>query len=180
MYKKEDFDNDNTAEQLANVGIVGRIVEGDDAGSYVKVLDDSENTGGYIILTSSHHDMSDGFDNWVQDRESLSAYFEESRWVVNWGLSRQKFRQKLDLETVRRVFRDVLDRRMTREAADRWAYGLVQQSEAGTLTYSPITAKDRIWEGVMYLYGIDILEAPGKYLHTNEEIRLAMVVKLGG
>ena len=87
---------------------------------------------------------------------------------------------ELDLETVRRVFRDVLDRRMTREAADRWAYGLVQQSEAGTLTYSPITAKDRIWEGVMYLYGIDILEAPGKYLHTNEEIRLAMVVKLEG
>ena len=72
-----------------SVGVVGRIAEGDEAGSYVKVLDDSENTGGYIILTSSHQDMSDGFDNWVQDRESLSAYFEESRWVVNWASNRQ-------------------------------------------------------------------------------------------
>ena len=38
-----------------------------------------------------------------------------------------------DLEAVRRVFCDVLDGRMTREAADRWAYGVVQQSEAGSL-----------------------------------------------
>jgi hypothetical protein len=86
---------------------------------------------------------------------------------------------EVDLETARRVFRDVLDGRMTREAADRWAYGVVQQSEAGSLTYSPVTAKDRIWKGVMYLYGIDTMEAPGQYLHTEEDIRLAMAAKLG-
>lgn len=86
---------------------------------------------------------------------------------------------EIDLETVRRVFCDVLDGRMTREAADRWAYGVMQQSEAGSLTYSPATAKDRIWEGVMYLYGIDTMEAPGQYLHTEEDIRAAMVAKLG-
>ena len=86
---------------------------------------------------------------------------------------------EVDLETVRRVFRGVLDGRMTREAADRWAYGVVRQAEAGSLTYSPVTAKDRIWEGVMYLYGIDAMEAPRQYLHTEEDIRLAMAAKLG-
>jgi len=86
---------------------------------------------------------------------------------------------EIDLETVRRVFCDVLDGRMTREAADRWAYGVVQQSEAGSVTFSPVNAKDRIWEGVMYLYGIDTMEAPGQYLHTEEDIRSAMAVKLG-
>jgi hypothetical protein len=87
---------------------------------------------------------------------------------------------EVDLETVRRMFRDVLDGRMTREAADRWAYEVVRQSEAGTLKYSPASAKVRIWEGVMYLYGIDTMDAPGQYLHTEEDIRLAMAAKLGG
>lgn len=66
------------------IGLVGRIVEGDDIGSYVKVLDDSQNTGGYLILTSAHQDMSDGADNWVEDWDTLSRYFQESRWVVEW------------------------------------------------------------------------------------------------
>lgn len=66
------------------IGTVGRIVEGDEAGSYVKVVDDASNTGGYLVLTSANPDMSDAFDNWVEDRESLSRYFEESRWVVTW------------------------------------------------------------------------------------------------
>jgi hypothetical protein len=86
---------------------------------------------------------------------------------------------EIDLETVRRVFCDVLDGRMTREAADRWAYGVVQESEAGSVTFSPVTAKDRIWESVMYLYGIDSMEAPGQYLHTENDIRSAMDAKLG-
>lgn len=66
------------------IGVVGRIMEGDEAGSYVKVLDDSSNTGGYLVLTSSSPDMSDSFDNWVENRESLSRYFEESRWAIDW------------------------------------------------------------------------------------------------
>ena len=86
---------------------------------------------------------------------------------------------EIDHEAVRRVFCDVLGGRMTREAADRWAYGVVQLSEAGSLTFSPVNAKDRIWEGVMYLYGIDTMEAPVQDLHTEDDIRSAMAAKLG-
>lgn len=67
------------------IGVIGKIVDGDETGSYVKVVDDASNTGGYLILTSTNPDMSDGFDNWVEDRKSLSRYFEESRWVVTWS-----------------------------------------------------------------------------------------------
>jgi hypothetical protein len=66
------------------IGTLGRIIEGDDIGLYVRVLDDSHNTGGYLILTSTHQDMSDGADNWVEDRDTLSRYFFESHWVVEW------------------------------------------------------------------------------------------------
>ncbi|MFN8985832.1 MAG: hypothetical protein ACK5VR_05925 [Burkholderiales bacterium] len=81
---------------------------------------------------------------------------------------------EISLETVRSVFRDVLERRMTREAADRWAYDMMQQEEGGSLNYSPLSEKDRIWDGVMYLYGIDTMVAPGEYLHSEEDIRRAM------
>lgn len=86
---------------------------------------------------------------------------------------------EIDLDTVRRVFSDVLEGRITREAADRWAYGVMQQSELGSLTFSPQTEKDRIWDGVMYLYGIDNTVAPGQYLHSDEDIQSAMAAKLG-
>ena len=86
---------------------------------------------------------------------------------------------EIDLEAVRRVFCDVLGGRMTREAADLWAYGVVQLSEAGSLTFSPVNDKDRIWEGVIYLYGIDTMDAPGQYLHTEEDIRSAMAATMG-
>lgn len=63
---------------------VGRIVEGNDAGTYVKVIDDTQSTGGFLILTSVHYDMLDGFDNWVENKESLARYFTESGWVIEW------------------------------------------------------------------------------------------------
>jgi hypothetical protein len=69
---------------------------------------------------------------------------------------------EIDLQIVRQVFGDVLSGRMSREQADRWAYAVVQHEEVGTLTYSPPTEKQRIWAAVMYLYGVDAMEAPGE------------------
>lgn len=86
---------------------------------------------------------------------------------------------EIDLESVRGVFREVLAGRMTREAADRWAFGLIQQSETGTVIFVPELERKRIWDGIMYLYGIDSMEEPGKYLHTDEDIRAAMQAKIG-
>ncbi len=66
---------------------------------------------------------------------------------------------QIDIKAVRDVFRDVLAGRMTREAADRWANALVQQSEAGALSFVPESEKKRIWDGIMYLYGVDLMPA---------------------
>lgn len=86
---------------------------------------------------------------------------------------------EIDVESVRGVFRAVLTGQMTREAADRWAYALVQQSEAGSLIFVPQAEKERIWDAIMYLYGVDSMEAPGEYLHTDEDIQAAMRAKFG-
>ena len=87
---------------------------------------------------------------------------------------------ELDLKAVRRVFEDVLDGRISREQADRWAFAVVQEEETGVVKYAPPRARERIWAGVMYLYGIDAKTAPNAYLHSNEDIRQAMVANLDG
>ena len=86
---------------------------------------------------------------------------------------------QIDLQTVRRVFDDVLSGSMSRERADRWAFAVVLQEEAGVATYVPAHERDRMWAGVMYLYGIDTMKAPGEYLHSATDIRAAMNAKLG-
>src|SRR5260370_29142857 len=87
---------------------------------------------------------------------------------------------EVDLQAVRRVFKDVLNGRMLREQADRWAYAVVQGEETGVVRYSPPRERERIWAGVMYLYGIDTMKAPNAYLHSNDDIRGAMMARLGG
>src|SRR5450432_1607180 len=87
---------------------------------------------------------------------------------------------EVDLRVVRRVFEDVLNGRMLREQADRWAYAVVQAEEIGVVKYSPPRERERIWAGVMYLYGIDAMKAPNAYLHSNDDIREAMMASVGG
>lgn len=86
---------------------------------------------------------------------------------------------EIDIGMVRDVFLGVLDGKITREYADRWAYKVIQQAEARSLVYLPAADEERIWAGIMYLYGVDLMEEPGLYLHTEEEIRMAMHATLG-
>ncbi|MFD2177703.1 hypothetical protein [Veronia pacifica] len=71
---------------MIEIGKVGVIESGDDVGFQVKVIDDSESTGGLLILTGKN--LSDpnveAFDSWVSNEEELECYFEESNWIIKW------------------------------------------------------------------------------------------------
>lgn len=68
------------------IGVVGRIISGEEHNRFVKVIDDSENTGGFLILTADDIELrSRGYDNWVEDKEHLKRYFLESKWLIEWS-----------------------------------------------------------------------------------------------
>jgi hypothetical protein len=71
---------------MVRVGVLGRIVSGDRQGSYVRVDDDQQNTGGYLVLVSADPTFKsgEGSDDWVESEQHLEAYFRASKWAVNW------------------------------------------------------------------------------------------------
>ena len=60
--------------------------------------------------------------------------------------------------------------------ANHWAYSVVKES--GSLTFVPLEDKKHIWNGVIYLYGVDTMEKPEDYLNTEADIRTAMHEKV--
>jgi hypothetical protein len=65
------------------IGKKGRIKNGEDAGTYVYVEDNLNETGGFLIHTAADSNVETGMDGWV-DKEGLEQYFEESGWQIDW------------------------------------------------------------------------------------------------
>ena len=67
------------------VGTLGEIVAGVDAGRFVEIVDDSESSGGFLIVTYADADRSpEVFDSWVESIVDVELYFEELGWSVRW------------------------------------------------------------------------------------------------
>jgi hypothetical protein len=71
------------------VEIVGTILNSQHVGHQVRVSDDSENTGGFLIFEwwqgSDGPNAGNAFDSWVKNREDLAGFFQESGWEVKWS-----------------------------------------------------------------------------------------------
>lgn len=66
------------------LGVWGCIITGEDAGSFVRIEDDTAESGGYLVLVKPVLDREGGHDSWVEKYEDLPRYFAEANWTVEW------------------------------------------------------------------------------------------------
>lgn len=78
---------------------------------------------------------------------------------------------EITLDEVRQKYISFLADEISPEEADRWAYSIIQEEELGNVIYIPSKEEGMIWSALMYLYGIDLQDKPGEYLHTKEDVR---------
>jgi hypothetical protein len=68
------------------IGSLGRITAGRELGRVVEVIDDIDNTGGFLIFTYADMNRSpEVFDSWVETIIEVDIYFDESGWEVDWS-----------------------------------------------------------------------------------------------
>ncbi len=65
------------------IGKKGRISSGKNAGFFVRIDDDSPNTGGYLILIWKDS-PPEGYDYWVEKAADLEQFFREAGWDIEW------------------------------------------------------------------------------------------------
>lgn len=80
---------------------------------------------------------------------------------------------QVSFDDVAQWFEGILSGSASREDADRWAWRAMQAAESGKLDYAPKSDKGRIWRGLTYLFGVDLPNEAGGYLHSVADIREA-------
>ena len=66
---------------------IGVIESGEYKGWQVKVERcDPKSENCLVLVSQNFQDLSsEGYDDWVEDFESLNRYFQESKWLISWG-----------------------------------------------------------------------------------------------
>ena len=75
------------------------------------------------------------------------------------------------LHDIQTTFKALIAGTLTREQADRWAFERIDAFDREDLRFDPPGEQERIWSALQYLYGIDLQEAPGAYLHSLDDIK---------
>ena len=71
-------------EQEIKFNTFGKILEGDNAGWSVKIIDDREKTGGFFIYQFQTNNPSIGYDDWLETLENVRGYIKEANWIIEW------------------------------------------------------------------------------------------------
>jgi hypothetical protein len=72
---------------MIKINVIGKILKGDNLNWFIRIQDDAEHTGGYLILISKDPKFTsaDGCDYWVENYENLIGFFKESNWKISWN-----------------------------------------------------------------------------------------------
>lgn len=77
---------------------------------------------------------------------------------------------QVSLEEVRQIFNSLINGEIDREHASEWALTRLFANDENDLEYEPKCEKERIWKGIVYLTGVDLLNGKeGDYFHCLED-----------
>jgi hypothetical protein len=70
------------------IGVEGKVTNASQPGLMIRVEDDAENTGGFLIYQwwegSDGPNEQGAFDDWVESVEDLQRFFTHKGWSVLW------------------------------------------------------------------------------------------------
>ncbi len=62
----------------------GKIVKGNYFGWHIRILNDRDYTGGFLLLLLSPFNPADSYDHWVSDARELKQYVAAQGWEIDW------------------------------------------------------------------------------------------------
>lgn len=64
---------------------IGKVLEGEDKGWFIKIVKDTERTRGYYVFFCKNKNFKgEVFDNWLLNYDDLQQYFVEKKWEIEW------------------------------------------------------------------------------------------------
>jgi hypothetical protein len=70
------------------IEVIGAIINSQRTSHQIRVSDDAQYTGGFIIYEwwqdSNGPNSNNAFDSWVEDTNSLAKFFQEADWKIQW------------------------------------------------------------------------------------------------
>jgi len=65
--------------------VEGKILNGDKVGYTIRVEDDADSTGGFLVLFEDPNDPSCGGDYWVETFDDIQRGIDQLGWQVQWN-----------------------------------------------------------------------------------------------
>lgn len=78
---------------------------------------------------------------------------------------------KISLLDVKKVFNDLLNRKISREDAEAWARIRMNALDNQDLIFDPPIKEELLWKAVIYLSGVGLKISPDKYMEDDLGIK---------
>lgn len=75
---------------------------------------------------------------------------------------------KVSLHEIQEVFNNLIEEKKTREEVASWALQRQLADDSDNLEFEPPFEEKKIWRGIIYLMGVDLIDMDGSYLHSVE------------
>lgn len=75
----------------------------------------------------------------------------------------------ITLKDIKQKFNELIAETKSREEIANWANEKMQDEDLGRLVYLPQHDEKEIWDGILYLTGVDLKVTPDLYLHCTTD-----------